>query len=53
MQNVIGRDHNEQLKELLKASVKLEKWTLDDWKVEAKFQLNIEKYAEKKKKTLS
>jgi len=30
----------------------LKNWNLDDWRVETQYQLDIEKYAQKKGKTL-
>lgn len=42
------RDYKEQLVEIEDACSSLEGWSLSDWKVELKFQLDIEQYAAKK-----
>lgn len=45
-------EFSEEIAEFQKATESLKKWNLDDWKVETQYQLDIEKYAQKKGKTL-
>lgn len=45
MMLLVNKEHIEQLIELQKAQNKLANWSLSEWQVETKFQLNIELYA--------
>ena len=52
LMEVTEKEAVEQMAELKKACKYLKSWTLGDWKVEEKFQLDIEAYANKKGITL-
>ena len=45
-------EFSEEITEFKKATESLKSWGIDDWRVETQYQLDIEKYAQKKGKTL-
>lgn len=46
------QEFSEEITEFNKATESLKSWSIDDWRVETQYQLDIEKYAQKKGKTL-